>query len=240
MTPRKRLADDIAYYATFQTTYHNDSVESCLSPCPELSSCSSDSASTPGLASSSASASGSLSALPEAFPSSSLLPSPSLHTPPCLPPYSLPYFSPTPHTILQQRKSKQVRRLYLSLLRREHDGEVYSIINDVIVDEDQLSGLVTSLTQKLAMESIIMPAKRIWKEMEKSKCNTRREELDKEEKGMERELRKKRMTPEDWEEEIKIEKVKRKIGVLKQMEKIRGLREEIQKAGREIKMLRRE
>ncbi|CCX05658.1 hypothetical protein FPQ18DRAFT_303521 [Pyronema domesticum] len=236
MATRTRLADDIAYYATFQTTYHDDSVENYLSPCPSLS-CSSDSTSTPGAASSSASSS--LSASPAAFPSPSLLPSPSLHTPPCLPPYSLPYFSPTPRTIQQQRKSKQVRRPYLSPLRREDDGEAYPITNDITVDDDRL-GRVTSLTRKLAMEGIMIPVKSIWDEMGKAKCNKWREDLNEEEKRMEREWRRKRMTPEDWEEERKIEKVKRKIRVLEQREKIRRLKEEIQKAGREIKRLRRE
>jgi hypothetical protein len=90
------------------------------------------------------------------------------------------------------------------------------------------------------MEGIVMPAKRIWGEMEKSKFNPLREDLDNEEKRMEREWRRKgwrrrigrrkRMTAEDWEEERKIDKVKRKIRVLEQREKMRGLREEIQKA----------
>jgi hypothetical protein len=38
------------------------------------------------------------------------------------------------------------------------------------------------------------------------------------------------MTAEDWEEERKIDKVKRKIRALEQREKMRGLREEVQKA----------
>jgi hypothetical protein len=77
-----------------------------------------------------------------------------------------------------------------SVIGREHDGEAYPIINDATVDDDQL-GRVTSLTQKLAMEGIVMPAKRIWGEMEKSKFNPLREDLDNEEKRMEREWRRK-------------------------------------------------